>query len=178
MQLPGAAIKHHTAERILHVHVGVAQFLEDQHAGTHALTQRPELFGRKPLRAIAVELWQPQHIAGLTKGRVEFDDAFVRNFVGDRKFLSDFTCAGTFSTAGLADDERYDFVRGLELLEDGGFQVGEFHDDRLTCRLLVSDIVKPYASISDVYEYSRFVRKTYGIDGSENKKRGRSKDRP
>ena len=42
----------------------------------------------------------------------------------------------------------------------------------------LADIVKPYASISDVYEYSRFVRKTYGIDGSENKKRGRSKDRP
>ncbi len=98
--------------------------------------------------------------------------------MGCGKFLSDFAGAGTFATAGLADDERYDFVGGLELLEDGRFQVGEFHDDRLTCRLLVSDIVKPYASISDVYEYSRFVRKTYGIDGSENKKRGRSKDRP
>ena len=72
-----------------------------------------------------------------------------------------------FSTAGLADDERYDFVRVLELLEDGRFQVGEFHDDRLTCRLLVSDIVKPYASILTYMNFS-IRQKTYGIDGSEN----------
>lgn len=47
--------------------------------------------------------------------------------MGDRKFLSDFAGAGTLSAAGLADDERDDLVGGLELLEDGGFQIGEFH---------------------------------------------------
>ena len=115
MQLPGAAIEHHAAERVLHVHVGVAQFFENEYAGTHALTQGPELFGRKPLGAITVKLRQPQYVTGLSQGRIKFDDALSRNLVGCGKFLSDFTCAGTFSTAGLADDERYDFVRGLRI---------------------------------------------------------------
>ncbi len=68
------------------------------------------------------------------------------NLVGCGKFLSDFAGAGTFSTAGLADDERYDFVRGLELLEDGRFQVGEFHG----CFVFVSVVGKWHCETSCV----------------------------
>ena len=103
----------------MHVHVGIAQFFQNQHARSHTLAQGPELFGRQPFGALAVKLRQTQHVARLPQRRVEFDDALRRNLVGDGKFLRDFACAGALSAAGLADDERNHFVCGLELFEDG-----------------------------------------------------------
>ena len=42
-------------------------------------------------------------------------------------FLSDFAGAGTFSTAGLADDERHHCIGVIELLKNRGFQIRKFH---------------------------------------------------